>query len=320
MRTSCRQEFPLEKQILTIMNNSTVINKGRLLVKLKAHAKINLTLGIKGLRPDGYHEVEMLMQSVDLHDLLTFAGADNDDIVLVSDSLEVPAGNENIVFKAADLLRRHTGCRRGVNINLQKRIPVAAGLAGGSTDAAAALIGLNIFWELGLTERDLFSLGERLGADVPFCLLGGTALARGKGEELTALPAAVQMGVLLVKPPFGVSTATVYKAYDGLPPGPQPDTRAMLGALRSHSAFLIAARLGNALERVTAAMHPEIEHIKKSLLAAGACGALMSGSGPTVFGLFPGLGEARKAAGKLNFPQYRVIVTATRGNDIIQNY
>lgn len=280
-------------------------------MELKAYAKINLTLGIKGLRADGYHEVEMLMQSVGLHDCLTITGTNDGAIVIDSDSGDIPTGPENIVYRAAVLLRDYTGCRRGVRINLQKNIPVAAGLAGGSTDAAAALKGLNVVWELGLTERELFSLGEKLGADVPFCLLGGTVLARGKGEALTPLQAAEQMGVVLVKPPFGVSTAAIYKAYDGLSPGPQPDTGAMLEALHSGDVYAVSALLCNALERVTVIMHPEIIHIKKTLLAAGACGTLMSGSGPTVFGLFPGLKEAREAAGKLNFPAYSIIVTTT---------
>lgn len=279
-------------------------------MEINAYAKINLTLGILGIRDDGYHEVEMLMQAVDLHDSLVFeeipAG-----IVVESDCPDLPPGPENLVFRAAVLLREYTGCRRGVKINLSKNIPVAAGLAGGSTDAAAALRALNSLWDLHLPGEELFNLGGRLGADVPFCLLGGTALARGKGELLTPVEGVKDLGVVLVKPPFGVSTARVYSLYDHLPPGPQPDTQAMLTALWKGDFNLICSLLQNSLERVAIKMYPVLEEIKKSLLEAGAAGALMSGSGPTVFGLFPGPREARAAAMGLNLPGCSIIITST---------
>lgn len=279
-------------------------------MKLKAHAKINLTLGIKGLRPDGYHEVEMVMQSVELHDCLEFSTIP-EGIEIITDSPDIPPGSDNLVHRAAALLMEYTGHPGGVRIALKKNIPVAAGLAGGSTDAAAALKGLNEIWELKLTKAELFRLGEKLGADVPFCLLGGTALARGKGEALIPLPSPKALGVLLVKPPFGVSTAGAYRKYDELPPGPQPDTDGMLGALRTGDWDSLCAGLCNVLERATAAMHPEVPEIKKLLLESGAGGALMSGSGPTVFGLFADFPGAREAASGLELPGCGILVTRT---------
>lgn len=279
-------------------------------MEVNAYAKINLTLGIEGIRQDGYHQVEMIMQAVELHDSLAFEDAPA-GISIESDSPEIPPGPENLVYRAASLLQEYTGCGRGVRIKLTKKIPVAAGLAGGSTDAAAALRALNSLWDLNLPEGDLYKLGERLGADVPFCLMGGTALARGKGELLTPVAGAQGLGVVLVKPSFGVSTARVYRMYDLLPPGPQPDTGAMISALGRGDLHAIGSLLHNSLERVTAGLHPEIKQIKQGLREAGAAGALMSGSGPTVFGLFSNIREAGAAALKLNAPGCVTIVTRT---------
>lgn len=279
-------------------------------MKINAHAKINLTLGIEGVRADGYHEVEMIMQAVELHDCLVVeelpAG-----IVLESLCPDLPPGPENLVYRAAAALQEYTGCRRGARIKLTKNIPLAAGLAGGSTDAAAALRALNKLWDLHLPGEELFRLGERMGADVPFCLLGGTALARGKGERLTPVKGPKGLGVVLVKPPFGVSTALVYSLYDQIPPGSQPDTQAMLAALENGQLSVIGSLLHNSLERITIKMHPVLDDIKKALLTEGAAGALMSGSGPTVFGLFSGIPEARAAARRLNLPGCGIIATST---------
>jgi len=268
-------------------------------LEVAAHAKINLSLDIKGRRADGYHELETIMQEVSLHDRLVFYPAPDETLILECDHPEVPAGPENLVYRAALLLREKTGCRRGVRIVLEKHIPVAAGLGGGSADAAGALTGLNRFFALGLSVTELLPLAAKLGADVPFCLLGGTAFARGRGELLTPLPPLPAMGVVLVKPPFGVSTARVYAAYDERPAGFSPDTAALLAAIERRDLPAVAEHLGNVLEPVTASMYPVVRDIRRALLRAGAMNAVMSGSGPTVFGLCPDEREARRVAARL---------------------
>ncbi|MCL6478002.1 MAG: 4-(cytidine 5'-diphospho)-2-C-methyl-D-erythritol kinase [Peptococcaceae bacterium] len=279
-------------------------------MKVKARAKINLSLDVLGKRGDGYHEILTVMQALELHDVLEVEPLPG-EIRVESNGPEVPPGPDNIVYRAAGLIRTAYGCNGGARIYIHKNIPVAAGLAGGSTDAAAALRALNELWALHIEEGELFKLGEKLGADVPFCLLGKTALAGGKGEVLTPLPAFSGFGVVLVKPPFGVSTARIYSLYDTCPPGPGPDTRALVKALKKRDVTAVAGLMGNVLERVTSSLHPEILDIKKALLAAGAAGALMSGSGPAVFGLCAGREEARAVASRLNLPGCRIIATET---------
>ncbi|MEW6726071.1 4-(cytidine 5'-diphospho)-2-C-methyl-D-erythritol kinase [Desulforudis sp. 1088] len=264
-------------------------------VRVEAHAKINLSLDVVGVLPDGYHRLETVMQRLALHDILEFAPLD-EEIVLVADGAEVPAGEDNLVVKAARLLARTTGCRLGARILLEKRIPVSAGLGGGSADAAATLAGLNRLWRLGLEMGQLLGLASGLGADVPFCLAGRTAFAEGKGDVLTELAALPAAGVLLVKPPFGVSTTQVYAAYDSGPRERLSDARRMVEAVESGSLERVAACLGNDLEQVTLTRYPELAAIKRRILATGALGALMAGSGPTVFGLYRSAEDARKAA------------------------
>lgn len=282
-----------------------------------AKAKINLTLDILDRRPDGYHEIETVMQTLQLHDYVAFSPAEG-GIFLTCDHPEVPAGEDNLVHRAARLLIEYTGKKGGAKIHLQKNIPVAAGLAGGSADAAAALKGLHRLWGLGLTAGELMVLGARLGADVPFCLSGGTALARGKGEALEPLPRLQGLGVVLVKPPFGVSTARAYQLYDQMggdarpDQRDRPDNRAMLAAVAKKDAGAIGRLLANVFEPVIAGVYPEIRDIKKGLLEAGALGASLSGSGPTVFGLWTNKEQAQKAAGRLKVrPGHTVLVTAT---------
>lgn len=278
-------------------------------MKISARAKINLSLDILGARDDGYHEILTVMQPIDLHDDLELEP--DTEIRVESSSGEVPAGPQNIVYKAAGLLRGEFGSTRGAKIFIHKNIPVAAGLAGGSSDAAAALRALNRMWEINAPEADLFRLGEVLGSDVPFCLLGKTALAGGRGEELTPLPSFSGFGVVLVKPPFGVSTARVYSLYDSIPPAPGPDTAAMAQAVKNRDLRAVAGLMGNVLERVTASLHPEILDIKKALIDAGAAGAMMSGSGPTVFGLCGSPAEAGFIASRLGLTGCLVIASAT---------
>lgn len=278
---------------------------------LSARAKINLSLDILGLLPGGYHRLETVMQSLTLHDRLEFTAAE-DGIMVSCDSPEVPAGAGNLVYRAAVLMQQAGGTGLGVRINLHKEIPVAAGLAGGSADAAAALLGLNRLWDLNLPLSKLMELGARLGSDVPFCLEGGTVLARGRGEQLATLPALPSMGVVLVKPPLAVSTADVYRGYDRSPSVGERYTPALVQAINRGDFPGICFAMGNALEGITNCMHPIISVLKESLRAAGATGVLMSGSGPTVFGLAQDSGTARRIAGRLRVPAgTRIIVTET---------
>jgi 4-diphosphocytidyl-2-C-methyl-D-erythritol kinase len=278
---------------------------------IKARAKINLSLDILGTRPDGYHDILTVMHPLELHDRLEIEALPTDVIEVACSHPDVPAGPGNLVYRAAELLRGECGCSRGASIFIKKNIPVAAGLAGGSADAAAVLTALNKIWGLGLEKGHLLRIGEKIGADVPFCLAGTTALAGGKGELLTPLPPFPGLGVVLVKPPFGVSTASIYSLFDSSPGGAAPDTGAMVKAIKERDYRAVAALLGNVLEPVTASVHPEIYAIKKTLAEAGASGALMSGSGPTVFGLCPSPGEALSVAARLDLPGCRVIVNET---------
>lgn len=275
-----------------------------------ARAKINLTLDILGKRPDGYHEIEMVMQSIELHDSLEFNPAGR-EIILTVKGADLAPGPDNLVCRAAELLRRRGKIKTGAKILLVKAIPIAAGLGGGSADAAAALIALNELWKIGLSLPDLMLLGAQLGSDVPFCLLGGTALAKGRGERLERLSPCPRLGLVLIKPQFSVSTASVYRAYTPGPAVNRPDNRAMADAIRNKDINGIAKNLANALESVTTGMHSEIEQIKAKLIRAGALGVLMSGSGPTVFGLAADTETARVIAGRYKSDGEEVFVTAT---------
>lgn len=252
--------------------------------EILARAKINLTLDIMGVRSDGYHEVEMIMQTVGLSDRLVFE-PNRKGIIITCNSPDLPVGPENLVYRAAILLQEYTGQVNGAIINLEKGIPLEAGLAGGSADAAAALEGLSNLWGLNLHFSELLSLGERIGADVPFCLMGGTALARGKGEILLPLKPLPRFGVILVKPPFGVSTSRVYQQYDLTGGGVRPDTKRMMEEIENKNLPGISSLLSNVLEETTAYLYPQISFLKQALIREGAIGASMSGSGPTFFGL-----------------------------------
>ncbi|MDA8235800.1 MAG: 4-(cytidine 5'-diphospho)-2-C-methyl-D-erythritol kinase [Clostridia bacterium] len=278
-------------------------------ITIKARAKINLTLDVVGRLPDGYHEVEMVMQALELHDTLTLRSQE-EGIAIACDHPQVPTGEGNLVYRCARALQQATGIDRGVHITIDKRLPVAAGLAGGSSNGAAALIGLNKLWNLGLTREQLMEIGVTLGADIPFCILGGTALAKGKGEKLTPLQGIKGLPVVLVNPPMGVSTAEVYKNFDGAKVSHRPNIRAMIDALASGDCRGVVDNLGNVLETVTLEMHPEIAIIKVELLAAGALGVLMSGSGPTVFAITTSQEEGAKIAQRLTH-RGAVFVTST---------
>ncbi len=280
-----------------------------------ARAKINLTLDVLGKRSDGYHEVEMVMQTIELHDRLEFSPGSGG--ISLSVEGDVPSDESNLAYRAAELIRSYGNIRGGINIRLVKAIPVAAGLGGGSADAAVTLAVLNKLWRTGLSISELMQLGEQLGSDVPFCLLGGTALARGRGEQLERLPPCPRLGLVLIKPPFGVSTAAVYRAFTPGSAVKMPDNRAMVKAIREGNIAGIVKNLANALEPVTFKMHPEAVRVKEKLMKAGALGTLMSGSGPTVFGLTRDLESARAVAARYDRTDEQVLVTETFNADYL---
>lgn len=251
----------------------------------KAPAKINLLLDVKRKRDDGYHEVEMVMTMIDLADRLAFDELQGDRIVLSSPAGIVPLDEKNLAFQAAKLLKEKYRVPKGVMIRLDKRIPVAAGLAGGSSDAAAALRGLNRLWGLGLPLSELESLGAELGSDVPFCVRGGTAIATGRGEKLQSIQAPPPCWVVLAKPPINVSTSDIYGSLKLDQQIKHPSVADMLSAISSSSFAGVCSALGNVLETVTLAKYPEVRKLKDCMKKLGADGVLMSGSGPTVFGL-----------------------------------
>jgi len=254
--------------------------------KRNAYAKINLGLDVLRRREDGYHEVKMIMQTIDLCDTLTFYKKKEPGVVLRTDKENLSTGKDNLICRAADALLTEAGISGGVEIFLEKRIPVAAGMAGGSTDAAATFSGLNELFGLGYSLERLQALGVTLGADIPYCLMGGTALSEGIGEVLTELPPPPPCVLVVAKPDIDVSTKFVYENLhaDTLPY--HPDIDGMEAAIRSGSLRGIAERMGNVLETVTVREYPIIGKIKEQMKKAGALNALMSGSGPTVFGLF----------------------------------
>ncbi len=251
----------------------------------RAYAKINLGLDVLGCLENGYHEVKMIMQTVGIYDVLTLekipAG-----IVVTTDNGELPTDENNLIYKSAGLMIENYKIQEGVHIHLEKNIPIAAGMAGGSTDAAGTFIGMNELFELGATEEELRALGVKVGADVPYCIMGGTALAEGIGEKLTALPSPPDCYLLVAKPDINVSTKYVYEHLDAEGVEQHPDIDGMIEALKQGSLEGIIARLGNVLENVTVKKYPVIEKIRQCMLTEGAEGSLMSGSGPTVFGIF----------------------------------
>ena len=250
----------------------------------KAPAKINLTLDVLHKRIDGYHEVEMIMTTVDLADRVWLRSTDNGRIIIKSSMQYVPNDRKNLAYQAAELIKRTCGINHGVEITLDKSIPVAAGLAGGSSDAAATLRGLNRLWNLGLSVKQLADLGGQIGSDVSFCVYGGTALATGRGELIQSLPAPPNCWVILAKPSISVSTASIYGKLD-ISSVAHPDTSGMTRALAEGDYKGMCKALGNALEPVTMELYPEVVILKEQMKRFGADAVLMSGSGPTVFGL-----------------------------------
>lgn len=263
-------------------------------ISRKAYAKINLGLDVVRRLENGYHEVKMIMQTVGIYDELTFEKAE-DGIRITTDSGELPTNEDNLIYKAARLLMEKYQVQEGVRIHLQKNIPIAAGMAGGSTDAAATFQGINELFGLGCDEEKLKELAVKVGADVPYCIMGGTALAEGIGEKLTRLPAAPQCVLLVAKPDINVSTKFVYEHLDAAGVEHHPDIDGMIAAIEQGNLAGVVERLENVLETVTVPAYPIIDTIKSKMLEMGAEGSLMSGSGPTVFGIFTDKEKAEAA-------------------------
>lgn len=256
-------------------------------IRLKARAKINLGLDVLGKRADGYHEVRMIMQTIGIYDRLIIKKIPEDDIRITSSLFFLPVNENNLIYKAAKLLKDEYGIKEGVEVDLNKFIPVAAGMAGGSTDAASTLFGLNRLFNLRLSQTKLMELGVRIGADVPYCIMRGTALAEGIGEKLTRLEPMPHTWIVVAKPPINVSTRLVYESLDMSGVKEHPDIDGIIDAISRQDVRGVAAKMGNVLEGVTVPLYPVIDSIKRSMLERGAIGAMMSGSGPTVFGIFP---------------------------------
>ena len=264
-------------------------------ISLKALAKINLGLDVVRRREDGYHEVRMIMQTIHLYDKLEIVKTKEPGIAITSNLSYVPTNENNLVYKAGKLLMDEFQMKEGVSVNLMKRIPVAAGMAGGSTDAAAMLYGMNKMFDLGLSRKDLMERGVKIGADVPYCLMRGTALAEGIGEKLTQLPPMVKCPVLIAKPQIAVSTKFVYENLKLNENTLHPDINRLVTDIENKDLHAIAGHMGNVLETVTIPAYPVIADIKQKMLESGAINSMMSGSGPTVFGLFEDEKTAQQA-------------------------
>ncbi len=277
---------------------------------LKAYGKINLGLDVLRKREDGYHDVRMIMQTVGLYDKIDIYLKETPGIEIVTNLFYLPVNENNLVYKAAKLLMDEFHVAHGIRIHLKKFIPVSAGMAGGSSDAAAVLFGVNKMFQLGLSREDLMERGLKIGADVPYCVMRGTALSEGIGEILTPLPDMPQCQVLIAKPAVSVSTKFVYENLNsaGLRKEDHPDIDGIIEAIRNHDIHLVSERLGNVLETVTIPEYPVIAQIKEKIKELGAVNALMSGSGPTVFGIFISPKAAENAYEELRYGESKGLV------------
>ncbi len=264
-------------------------------LRLNARAKINITLDVLGKRDDGYHELSMIMQTVNLCDNLTISTDKSGDIELSSNYSWLPCDERNLVYRAAALMKETYGIKKGIRLHLEKNIPVAAGMAGGSSDCAAALVGIRNLFRIKASDKELMALGKTLGADVPYCILRGTALAEGIGEKLTQLPPFPNTTVLIAKPPINVSTAAVFGSFDMSKVDKHPDNELMTELIRNKDIEGICQNMCNVLESVTINNYPIIASLKKAMLEKDALGSLMSGSGPTVFGFYESYDKALAA-------------------------
>lgn len=286
-------------------------------IRIKAPAKINLTLDVTGRRENGYHDLRMIMQTIDLYDTVTIKADDGQNHISFSMNKELPDGcpvEKNLVYRAAALMCEKYHLPQGMQLHLEKQIPAAAGLAGGSSDCAATLIGINTLYDLGLSLDELCDLGVTLGADVPFCIKKGTMLSEGIGEILTPLTPLGSLWALLIKPDISVSTAYVYQHLNLQQLSVHPDTDAVLDALKRCDSAAVAHLLCNVLETVTIPEYPILSDIKAFLLEHHAVGALMSGSGPTTYGLYQDEIAARMAfrEAQNTYPEFDVLLCQTK--------
>lgn len=272
-------------------------------LELKALGKINLGLDVLGRRENGYHDVRMVMQTLYLYDQIKMEKTKKPGIELNTNLFYLPVNENNLAYRAADLLMKEFEIKEGVKITLEKHIPVAAGMAGGSSNAATVLFGMNRMFSLGLSQQELMDRGVTLGADVPYCIMRGTVLAEGIGEILTPLPAMPKCHVLIAKPPISVSTKLVYEKLDSHEITEHPDIDGILKGLKERNLKKIASSMGNVLEKVTIEEYPVIEEIKNVMKKSGALNAMMSGSGPTVFGIFDDKDRAKRAARRIREQQ-----------------
>jgi len=280
---------------------------------LKAYAKVNLTLDVIGKLPNGYHQVRMIMQQIDLHDEVILTPMKS-GIKLVTNSPFIPVDHRNIAYKAARIMLKRYNIKSGIHIKIDKQIPVSAGLAGGSTDAAAVIKGMNSIFELGLSLEEQMAIGLELGADVPFCIMGGAALAEGIGEKLTPIEGVKEGWMVLAKPNIGVSTKEVYQNLEWDKIGKHPNTENMLEAIMDSDIHTVSEELCNVLEEVTINLYPAVKELKDRFWEYGAFGVLMSGSGPSVFGFFKSYEKAKKAQKNLSriYNQAYVVSTVNR--------
>lgn len=282
-------------------------------VEERAYGKINLSLDVRGRRENGYHDVSMVMQTVDIYDIISLNKLENEDEIKLTANVDnIPLDETNIVYKAVKLVKEEYGINEGVLAHIEKHLPIAAGMGGGSSDCAAALRGMNRLFELGLSDEKLEELGVRLGADVPFLIKGGIALAEGIGEKLTTLPAFPECVLVIAKPDLGVSTKEVYEAFDGLKEVNHPDIGKLVNSLGNTKLKDIVKLLGNVLEEVTVNKYKIIEKIKTLLLENDAVFSMMTGSGPTVFGIFENSEQAEKACVNLRKQEGLELVEVTK--------
>ena len=288
-------------------------------IQLKSRAKINLSIDVLGKREDGYHLVEMIMQTIDLFDKIKIFSLKEDTIIIESNSLDIPLDSTNIVYKAADLIKKQYNIKEGVKIIIEKNIPIAAGMAGGSSNAAAVLVGLNQLWQLKLSENKLKELGLKLGADVPFCIGGQTALAENIGEKLTKIDGLSEnIFILVCKPELFVSTKEIYEEIDSKIIEKRPNNKLLIQLLKENKIQQIADNMYNVLEEVTREKYPVIEEIEKIMMENDALGSMMSGSGPTVFGLYINREDAENCKNKLlkKFSQVYIVKSHNKGVEI----
>lgn len=279
-------------------------------MKIKAYAKINISLDIVGKREDGYHLLEMIMQSIDLYDEISIE-KQKEDITITCDKQYVPVDERNLAYKAAKLFKEEYNITSGVSININKNIPVCAGLAGGSTDAASVLKIMNKLFDINASEEKLMELGLKLGADVPYCISGGTAICKGIGEQVTKLKPFKDKILVLVKPPFGVSTKVVYQEFNLDKVRNHPNTDLLIKAIENDNLEEVCNNMKNLLENVTLRKHKILINIKEEMKRYGSIGTMMSGSGPTVFAFFDDMLSAQRCFEKMKLKYNDVFITRT---------